>query len=441
VCARAQYKVTLADREARMRGDRTSAASAVPFDPDFVESLMRVNAEGVRILSECFKDWEAFAIEVRKCLASALSQVVEPFSAAEVLAAYCDRMHRGELRPRERIEEQRLEQLQRAMIPLVMALSDKDQFAELHRLALAKRLVSGKMVGAESESAFLVQLKLLTGQSLVRRCEQLLSNFAEASKSVQLADTCGAIAAEMGVSVSVSVLSRALWPQFRDTSRMQLPMAIAKAAAACARDFSLRSFNKGLVWCHVLGKVEVRCSGFACPDFVVVANTPQAACLSLFNAPGFTVRFSDLIALMGVDADLAKRVAHSLACSPVRLLRKVPDGPIGMDDVFSFNASFATKVRQLVLPCSPIEDPPGEVAAAGAAQLMESRKFAVEAAIVRVMKAHGTLGHAELADSVTRALYHFDAPMRLIKSCVEELIEREFLRRHATQADAYEYLA
>mmetsp|Transcript_40264 Transcript_40264/g.159958 ORF Transcript_40264/g.159958 Transcript_40264/m.159958 type:complete len:83 (+) Transcript_40264:2557-2805(+) len=72
----------------------------------------------------------------------------------------------------------------------------------------------------------------------------------------------------------------------------------------------------------------------------------------------------------------------------------------------------------------------------------EDRKHAIESAIVRVMKHHRTLSHQHLVVEVTDKLMQLFTPEpRAIKNRIEELIQREFLRRDAEDQSLYHYIA
>lgn len=72
--------------------------------------------------------------------------------------------------------------------------------------------------------------------------------------------------------------------------------------------------------------------------------------------------------------------------------------------------------------------------------MQEDRGNAVDAAIVRVMKARKVLAHADLQYEVLRQINGFHPEPRFIKQRVESLIEREFLERDSTDARVYRYL-
>ena len=75
------------------------------------------------------------------------------------------------------------------------------------------------------------------------------------------------------------------------------------------------------------------------------------------------------------------------------------------------------------------------------AEVDKDRAHAVDAAIVRVMKARKTLTHAQLTGEVVPQLARMFKPdVRLVKKRIESLIDREYLQR-GEAAGTYNYLA
>jgi hypothetical protein len=72
--------------------------------------------------------------------------------------------------------------------------------------------------------------------------------------------------------------------------------------------------------------------------------------------------------------------------------------------------------------------------------MQEDRGNAVDASIVRVMKARKLLAHSDLQYEVLRQITGFQPDVKLIKQRVESLIERGFLERDENDARLYKYM-
>ena len=68
-------------------------------------------------------------------------------------------------------------------------------------------------------------------------------------------------------------------------------------------------------------------------------------------------------------------------------------------------------------------------------------RLAIEAAIVRIMKARKRMAHNLLVTEVVNQLRTFRPAPKVIKKKVEHLIEREYLKRDEAEPNVYHYLA
>jgi cullin 3 len=73
----------------------------------------------------------------------------------------------------------------------------------------------------------------------------------------------------------------------------------------------------------------------------------------------------------------------------------------------------------------------------------DSRGFAIEAAVVRIMKSRKELPHAQLLQQTIEVLTsQFKPDVNMIKKRIESLIEREYLERmDEAPVPSYRYLA
>ena len=72
------------------------------------------------------------------------------------------------------------------------------------------------------------------------------------------------------------------------------------------------------------------------------------------------------------------------------------------------------------------------------------KKSAIEMVIDKIMMARKTLGHQALVSEVMtlcESRYLFTPSSRQIKSCIGDLIGREYLERNTEEANSYNYLA
>jgi len=182
---------------------------------------------------------------------------------------------------------------------------------------------------------------------------------------------------------------------------------------------------------------ELNVSTYAMIILLVFNDVPEQGYLTFDQIQAKTnIPSSDLI-----------RNLQALAVAPkTRILLKEPmSKDVKPNDRFTFNESFNTAFLKIKV---------GVVAAGNKVEgekerretekkNNDSRGFAIEAAVVRVMKQRKVLTHQQLvAETVTQLAAQFKPDIGMIKKRIESLIEREYLERvEESQPQAYRYLA
>lgn len=105
------------------------------------------------------------------------------------------------------------------------------------------------------------------------------------------------------------------------------------------------------------------------------------------------------------------------------------------NDIFIVNDAFYSNTKRVVLPTPVLEE------AYKKEIVQEDRSIAIEAAIVRIMKSRKKLDHNSLVSETIQALQMFKPYPQVIKSKIEQLIEREYLERDPDDKSVYRYLA
>lgn len=127
------------------------------------------------------------------------------------------------------------------------------------------------------------------------------------------------------------------------------------------------------------------------------------------------------------------------------------------EDEFKVNQEFESKLKRLKLISAnkvvvkevKTDTPDAEPVAKLDPEVKEveestkhERKYAIEAAIVRIMKSRKTMDHQMLLVEVTKQLLpHFQPQVNDIKLRIDDLISREYLERDAQVSTSYNYLA
>ena len=71
---------------------------------------------------------------------------------------------------------------------------------------------------------------------------------------------------------------------------------------------------------------------------------------------------------------------------------------------------------------------------------MQDRKYLIDAAVVRTMKARRTVTHTDLVTEVVR-LVRFPLDIPVLKQRIEQLMESEYMKRDEKEFSLYHYIA
>ncbi|CAN6199330.1 unnamed protein product, partial [Urochloa humidicola] len=159
--------------------------------------------------------------------------------------------------------------------------------------------------------------------------------------------------------------------------------------------------------------------------------------LLLFNETE-RLSFSEIVTQLNLCEDDTVRVLHSLSCAKYKILNKDPNTrTISPKDVFEFNHKFTDKMRRI-----KVQVPPSEEKKKVIDDVNKDRRFAIDAALVRIMKSRKIMTHQNLvAECVEQLSRMFKPDIKMIKRRIEDLITREYLERDKASANSYRYLA
>lgn len=143
------------------------------------------------------------------------------------------------------------------------------------------------------------------------------------------------------------------------------------------------------------------------------------------------------------DRDLTRALQSlALAKSTQRILVKDPKTKeIAPTDVFVVNEAFSSRHIKIKVQNVAVKESEPERRETRS-KVDEDRKYEIEAAIVRIMKARKQLQHNLLISEVTEQLKARFMPSPLvIKTRIEALIERDYLARTENDRKIYKYVA
>lgn len=364
-------------------------------------------------------------------------------SYPEVLASYMDAVLRRDLK--DIIDpDAELERIDK-LVTLFNYLKEKDIFQEYSKAKLAKRLLQ-TTPNEDIERAFLEKLQRAMGSGFTHKMEGMLHD-RDNTKAIGdnfLADAQGR---SLPCEFNCQVLTAGHWPAYKSDG-LEPPGSLRHCMNSFSLFYKKKYATRTLNWIHMLGSSLLHVS-FNKGGKDVTCSTYQAAILSIVDEQGQAT--AKQIA-ENMKLDLGKLVKPNIASMyisksfPILVTvdgegkAKAASKSIAETDLFKFNETFHFKMRKFKLPA------PHAVASQSgmpdAADIDARRKAQIDATIVRIMKARRVLHYSELLDAAITQLSKLFTPQpKHIKVRIEDLINRQYLKRDPEDTTKFEYLA
>ncbi|XP_022710351.1 cullin-3-like isoform X2 [Varroa jacobsoni] len=360
--------------------------------------------------------------------------------------------------------EQDIETVLDKTMVLFRYLQEKDMFERYYKQHLAKRLLLNKSVSDDVEKNMISKLKTECGCQFTSKLEGMfkdisLSNTMHEEFRRHVTDTAAPL---LGVDLGVRVLTTGFWPTQTLSSKCNIPCSAMQAFEAFKKFYLNKHNGRQLTLQPQLGSADLNATfyglrkedGDECPPEVAAGartsfrkhilsvSTYQMCILMLFNKKdNFT--FEEIKQETDIaEKDLVRSLQSlSLGKPTQRILLKNPKNKeFAPTDELSVNDQFVSKLFRVKIQAVTARGESEPERNETQRKVDDDRKYEIEAAIVRIMKARKTMNHAVLVAEVTDQLKsRFQPSPSLIKKRIEGLIEREYLQRSPEDRTRYTY--
>lgn len=395
--------------------------------------LVEIQFEKDNLFLEALKD--AFTSFVNTDLESETRKTKT--STAELLSTYCDAI----MKTTDKVGEDKLEEVLERIVRLFGYISDKDMFQEFYRRQLSKRLLVASRSNHDAERSLIAKLKMRCGASFTSKLEGMIkdkslsedlqNNFTEFVKNKER---------KLVIDFTPQVLTTGFWPAFK-IDQLVIPEEFQVCLTSFKEFYDSRTESRSLKWVHSLGTCQVT-GRYPEGIYDLLMSTYQAVIIMLFNQTT-EISAQEVQKTLQLPFDDVKKNLLSLCVSKNANIMKKTGGAKKVEptDMFSVNEEFKNKNRRIKIPNLVLKISKEEVQDINNTT-QEDRKHAIEAAIVRLMKARKKMDHQTLVMECSKQLMsHFIPDPKVIKRRIEDLISREYLARDDKQTNVYNYLA
>ncbi|XP_019096794.1 PREDICTED: cullin-2-like [Camelina sativa] len=415
--------------------DQAESASGVQVqDQVLIRKIIELHDKYMVYVDECFQKHTLFHKALKEAFEVFCNKTVAGVSSAEILATYCDNvLKKGG--GTEKLSDEAIEETLEKVVKLLFYISDKDLFAEFYRKKQAKRLLFDRSGSDDHERSILTKLKELLGGQFTSKMEGMVTDMTLA-KDTQIGFVgYQSDKTKLGIDFTVTVLTTGFWPSYK-TSDLNLPSEMVNCIEAFKAYYATNTKHRRLSWifslgtCHILGRFDKR-------PLELIVTTYQAAVLLLFNNAD-RLSYTEILEQLNLSHEDLARLLHSLSCLKYKILIKEPmSRSISKTDTFEFNSNFTDKMRRIRVPLPPMDERKKVVE-----DVDKDRRYAIDAALVRIMKSRKVLGHQQLVSECVEHLSKMFKPdIKMIKKRIEDLITRDYLERDSENPNTFKYLA
>jgi cullin 3 len=466
VLAAASAPPTAAPKE--VDGDKSkSAAPPVQVNQQTVaalkwaEDILTLKDRFDKICKESFLEDQIMSTALNKSIAENINAF--PRSSEYISLYIDDNMKKG---IKNKSEAEVDVTLTKAIV-LLRYLQDKDIFETYYKKHLCKRLLLSKSQSLDVEKQMITKMKIELGNNFTIKLENM---FKDMTLSEELTNDYRKRVAGLGdadpkrVDLSVNVLTQMSWPleafkaNAEDDPEGKVSIIYAPEVERVKNGFEAFYYGKHngrkLTWQTNMGDADIKATfasktGGKSRVHDINCSTYSMLILLLFNdtTPGVSLTLEEIQAKTNIPTNALCRNLQSLAVAPkTRFLIKEPmSRDVKPGDRFSFNENFTSKFTRIKVGVVSVGNKVESDKERKETEKKndDSRGFAIEAAVVRIMKSRKELPHAQLLQQTIEVLTsQFKPDVNMIKKRIESLIEREYLERmDEAPVPSYRYLA
>ncbi|XP_039021349.1 cullin-1-like [Hibiscus syriacus] len=385
-------------------------------------------------LNSCFKSHDLFQKALKEAFEVFCNKTVNGNVSAENLASFADHiLRKGGI---EKLGDEAIEETLEKIVELLDSIIEKDVFSEFYRKKLARRLLFDRSTNDHHERSILSKLKQRCGALFTMKMEGMVTDVVLAKENqISFHEYLRNPDLHPGVDFIATVLTTGFWPSYKSLDII-LPTEMVKCMEVFKGFYEKKTKKRKLTWIHSLGTCHIN-GKFEPKQIELIVSTYQAAVLLLFNESN-RLSYTEMVSQLNLTHEDMARLLHSLSCAKYKILNKDPTSKsISQSDTFEFNSKFTDKLRRIKVPLPTVDDRKKVIE-----EVDKDRRYAIDAAVVRVMKSRKVLSYQQLISETVQQLSHsFKPDIKAIKKRIEDLIIRDYMERDPDQPNMFRYLA
>jgi cullin 1 len=397
----------------------------------FIKGIIKLYNFYININLLYFQKDTTFSKSILDCITKVVNR--DNYNMALLLSKYCDKIFKKGAS--KFIENTIIEEMNNLII-LFNCLDDKDVFLEFYRILLSKRLLNNTSNSNYDERKMISKLKLNCGNQNVSNLVGMLNDIEickDLSINYKKNDTTN--------KLNVSVFTHGFWPTYTEI-KMNIPNELQNYKSIFEKYYKNNTSSKKLSWIYNLGSCELIME-INNKKYIMMLSLLQSCVLMMFNN-SINLSFNDIYNNLSMKVEniygsselVLKKILHSLIFGKYKILiKQTKNKSIKNTDVFNINTKFKCKLNRFKIIMPVLKE--NKIIK----KVDDNRKFIIESNIVRIMKIRKELEHNILVSELCSHVTLFIPSIKIIKRCIEQLIDKEYLERHNEKKNVYTYLS
>ena len=353
----------------------------------------------------------------------------------ELLARYCDQLLK---KGSKGASDTDVEKVLDDILIVFKYIEEKDVFLHYFSKRMASRLIQETSASEDLEASMISKLKSVSGFEYTTKLQRMIQDVGTSRELAQKF----AVSKKTPLDATVLVLATGSWP-LPSSMEFTLPKLMLAFQAEFETFYSEHHSGRKLSWLPQMSKGELK-TRYLSKGYTLQCSTFQIGVLLLFeDSEKLSMEQIGIATQLPVSS--IKTTMYALVKTRTVVMDPAPEStsdPVIPDEAhFVLNLKFSSKRLKTninIVSKSAKKD----VASTTSKEIEEDRKLAIQACIVRIMKARKQLQHAQLISEVVIQLKaRFKPKIPLIKRCIDVLIERDYLKRGEEERSVYNYVA
>lgn len=444
-------------------------AQAALTDPKlYIDSILRIHRKYYNLVLSAFACDPAFSRALDKGCERFINRnaVTELAGSArkspELLAKYADFLLK---RSPKDVQVDDLEETLGQVMDVFKYIEDKDVFQKFYSKTLARRLVYNQSVSEDAEASMISKLKETCGFEYTAKLQRMFQDVsstrelnAKFASFLQARDSAtGSIL--RGVDFNIMILSSNAWP-YQAQTPFSIPHELEHCHTTFLQFYQEHHTGRKLNWCYHLSRGEL-VTNYTKLRYTFQVSMYQMSVLMLYNSSlvhsvgsiqsQTAIEFPTLLQILHIllkakvlkvdDEATSGHSADTLATPSISLIAEdSSDLRLTTETNLVLYTNYKNKRVRVYLNV-PLKGEAKQETEQTLGNVDLDRKLFVQACIVRIMKTRKVMKHQQLINEVISQLTpRFKPAISLIKRCITDLIDREYLKRDNTERDTYEYL-